>query len=362
MTDVIALVAQVKPAPSTTLANPAQGLVQGVSNLGDGCAPDSSWVCQRVFDWTGNATAAGAAEWFVAKPLAIVIVVLVALLANRLARAAIGRSMKRMLAEDSRRVPATAWLRQKTPDVLLATETNRLRTEARVQTLNTVFRSLASVAIWIVAVVVILEVLEVNLAPLIASAGIIGVALGFGAQNIVRDFLAGTFMVIEDQFGVGDIVDLGGDAKGTVEKVTLRSTRLRDVEGVVWHVPNGQVQRVGNKSQEWARAVLDVTVSYDTDLDEAQRILRRVANHMAGEEKWQAEIIETPEVWGAEAFSADGVTLRVVIKTQPASQFGVMREIRARIKLAFEADGVELAGARDEVWIHQVPPPDGATA
>ena len=130
-----------------------------------------------------------------------------------------------------------------------------LRAEARVQTLTVVFRSLASLVVWFIAVVWILQVLGIALGPLIAGAGIVGVALGFGAQNVVRDFLAGFFLIVEDQFGVGDIVDLSPDVAGTVEKITMRATRLRDVNGTVWHMPNGQILRAGNKSQEWARAL-----------------------------------------------------------------------------------------------------------
>ena len=254
-------------------------------------------------------------------------------------------------------------LRDATPDVLLRTTQTNLRAEARTQTMSEVFRSIASVIIWFVAVVAVLEVFEINLGPLVATAGVIGVALGFGAQNVVRDFLAGFFLVVEDQFGVGDIVDLGGEAKGTVEGITLRATKLRDVNGVVWHVPNGQIVRVGNKSQEWARALLDVEVAYDTDLDQAMQVIQATADALAAEPAWSAEILATPEVWGVETFTDRGIAIRLVIKTQPASQFGVMRELRARITDAFADAGLTLAGAgRSDVWVHDADraAPDGA--
>jgi small conductance mechanosensitive channel len=311
-------------------------------------------VCQKVYDTTKSEWWAGAAEWFVAKPLAILLIVLAAWLANRIVRPLIKRSMSRMLEPNSRK--SVRWIRDKSPDVLLRTQSANLRTEARVQTLSTVFRGLATAGIWLIATLWILSILQVSLGPIVATAGVAGVALGFGAQYMIRDFLAGIFMVIEDQLGVGDIVDLG-DAKGTVEKITLRSTRLRDVHGVVWHVPNGQIQRVANKSHEWARAVLDLEVGFDTDVADAERLIQSTADALAAEEHWQTQILETPEVWGVESFTEHGVTIRVVIKTRPASQFGVMRELRARLKSAFEANGISLAGSgRSDVWVHPAPP------
>jgi small-conductance mechanosensitive channel len=327
-------------------------------DLAQACKPTDSWVCTKVYDTTGSEWWAGAAEWFVAKPLAILLIVLVAWVANRIVRRLIKRSMARMLEPGSRR--SVRWIRDKSPDMLVRTQSNNLRTDARVQTLSTVFRGLATAVIWLIAVLWILSILQVNLGPIVVTAGVAGVALGFGAQYMIRDFLAGIFMVIEDQLGVGDIVDLG-DAKGTVEKITLRSTRLRDVQGVVWHVPNGQIQRVANKSHEWARAVLDLEVGFDTDVAEAEQLIQATADALAAEERWQAEILETPEVWGIESFTEHGVTIRVVIKTKPASQFGVMRELRARLKSAFEANGIGLAGSgRSDVWVHPAPPDTGA--
>ena len=323
-------------------------------DLAQACKPTDSWVCQKVYDTTKSEWWAGAAEWFVAKPLAILLIVLLAWVANRIVRTLIKRSMSRMLEPNSRK--SVRWVRDKSPDMLLRTQANNLRTEARVQTLSTVFRGMATAGIWLIAILWILSILQVSLGPIVATAGVAGVALGFGAQYMIRDFLAGIFMVIEDQLGVGDIVDLG-DAKGTVEKITLRSTRLRDVHGVVWHVPNGQIQRVANKSHEWARAVLDLEVGFDTDVAAAERLIQSTADALAADEHWMAQILETPEVWGVESFTEHGVTIRLVIKTKPSSQFGVMRELRARLKSAFEANGIALAGSgRSDVWVHPAPP------
>lgn len=322
-------------------------------DLEGACGRDPSWTCQRVYDATHNDLVAGGADWLVARPLAIAGIVVGALLISRLARWAIKRSMQRMLGPKSER--RIRWLRDKTPGALLHTEEWSLRSDARVQTLTAVFRSIASILIWFVALVWILRILDINFGPLIAGSAIVGVALGFGAQNIVRDFLGGFFLVVEDQFGVGDIVDLGGEARGTVEKITLRSTRLRDVNGTVWHVPNGQIQRVGNKSQEWARALLDIELDIDVDFDTVQRVVLDVATAMAEEADWSFDVLEPPEVWGIENFTAEGYVVRLVVKTRPASQFGVMRELRIRLKAAFDEEGIHFPASHPEMWVHSEP-------
>jgi small conductance mechanosensitive channel len=163
----------------------------------------------------------------------------------------------------------------------LATTEHSLRAEQRIEALASVLRSLTTFVIYAVAAFMILGELGVNLGPLLAGAGIIGVALGFGSQSLVKDFLSGVFILIEDQFGVGDIVNLDGETSGTVEAVSLRTTRLRSVDGTVWHVPNGEIRRVGNQSQHWSRALIDIEVAYDTDLDHAEAVIARVADEVA---------------------------------------------------------------------------------
>jgi small conductance mechanosensitive channel len=354
---------QVRPPSTTSVPNPAEGLVEGLTNLDDACGEDPSWACEWVFDRTGNQTLAGVVEWFVARPLTIAAIVVGALLVARLARALVERGMRRRAAEDRRRL---AWLASRTPSALQATESWNLRAEARRQTLTAVFQSVVSIAVWTVAVIWILNVLELDFGPLVAGAGILGVALGFGAQNVVRDVLAGYFLVVEDQFGVGDIVDLGPDAKGTVERITLRATRVRDVNGTVWHVPNGQILRAGNKSQVWARALLDIEVELDTPYDRVQAVIAGVAEELATEHAWEKEVVATPEIWGIENFTTAGYVVRLVVKTRPGAQWGVMRELRIRLKKAFDDAGIGFAGAHQEVWIRageprNAPEPIGST-
>ncbi len=341
------------PDPATTV----HSALSNLANLDDACGTNPSWTCRTVYDfasshgWSSPATWAGAAEWFVAKPLTILLIVLIAIIVNRIARKVIRRGMRRMFDPEHQR--ARKALRRATPLVLQNTAEHSLRSDARMHTLTTVFQSLASVAIWFIAVISMVQVVHIDLAPFVFSAGVIGVALGFGAQNIVRDFLAGTFIVIEDQIGVGDIVDLGGDAKGTVDQVTLRATRGRDEQGTLRHVPNGQILRVANKSQEWARALLDVEVDRSVDYEAAADVIRRVAEALSAEPDWMAEILSAPEVWGIESFTETGYAIRLVIKTRPASQFGVMRELRIRLLAALtEAHITAPGGGRPELWVH----------
>jgi moderate conductance mechanosensitive channel len=146
-------------------------------------------------------------------------------------------------------------------------------------------------------------------------------------------------MIIEDQVGVGDVVDLGV-ATGTVEDVSLRTTRLRDVEGVVWHVPNGSVARVGNLSQQWSRVVLDIPVAYGADTDRAQHVIAETAQSLARDSEWAPRFLSDPEVWGVESFTLETVQIRLVVKTAPHEQWRVARELRSRIKLALDAAGI----------------------
>ena len=189
----------------------------------------------------------------------------------------------------------------------------------------------------------------VDIAPIVASAGIIGVALGFGSQTLVKDFLSGIFMIFEDQYGVGDVVDLG-EASGTVEAVSLRVTRLRDVDGTVWYVRNGEILRVGNMSQNWARTVLDVNVGYDEDLAKVRRVLREIAHDLWDDEEFRNQIIEEPEVWGVQNIGVDGVTVRVTLKTAPMEQWSVAREMRERVLARFGYEGIEIHNPQRLLW------------
>ncbi|MEY3277696.1 MAG: hypothetical protein RLZZ426_182, partial [Actinomycetota bacterium] len=178
-------------------------------------------------------------------------------------------------------------------------------------------------------------------APLLASAGVVGVALGFGAQTLVKDYLAGIFLIIEDQYGIGDVVDVG-DAIGTVEEVTLRTTRLRDLSGVVWYVRNGEIVRVANRSQGWTMAVVDVPVAYDEDLDRIRTIIEAIADDMDADPAYDDVLLGRPEFGGVESVSGDAVFIKIFAKAAPEQQTTLAREIRERVKNAFDKAGVRV--------------------
>jgi small conductance mechanosensitive channel len=215
------------------------------------------------------------------------------------------------------------------------------RRRQRAETIGSVLRSIASFVIFGLAFVTALAELGIALGPILASAGVAGVALGFGAQSLVRDFLSGIFMILEDQYGVGDLIDTG-EAVGTVEEVSLRITRLRDSSGVVWYVRNGEILRVGNHSQGWSTAVVDVSIAYDQDIPTVLELIRATAEDVAEDEAWRDKILDDPVVAGVESVTGAAVTIRVIVKCTPNDQFAVARELRERIKAAFDSAGIQV--------------------
>jgi small conductance mechanosensitive channel len=217
------------------------------------------------------------------------------------------------------------------------------RREQRARALGSILRSAVSVIVFSIAALTILSILGFNLAPLLASTAVLGVALGFGAQNLVRDYLAGLLMLVEDHYGVGDTIN-AGVATGTVEAMSLLTTTLRDVNGVVWHIRNGTIDSVGNESQGWSRAVIDYPVPYEEDLARIRALMEQAANSLYRERGWKKLMLEKPEVWGAQGLSGREVTVRLVAKTVPMRQLEVGRELRARVKAALDEAGVQPAG------------------
>ncbi|GAB2986923.1 mechanosensitive ion channel family protein [Nocardioides montaniterrae] len=283
-------------------------------------------ICDTVHDLTGNAELARWSQIVIGKPLAILGLVVLALLI----RWVLHRIVERIARQAERGV-----LPERHDSVVA------LRRRQRARTMAGVLNSVISVVLIAVIGTMVLSVLGVNIAPIIASAGIIGLALGFGAQSLVKDFLAGIFIFLEDQYGVGDVVDVGS-ASGTIEAVTLRMTRLRDVEGTVWYVPNGEVLRVGNKSQNWSRAVVDIQVGPGEDLGKVQQVMREVAHDLWLDPDFSHVVVEEPEVTGVETMNMDAITLRVMIKTAPLEQWAVARTLRERIKARFDHEGIAL--------------------
>jgi moderate conductance mechanosensitive channel len=207
------------------------------------------------------------------------------------------------------------------------------RRQQRASALGSVLGNAASVTIFTIAAFIILGDMGLNLAPILASAGVLGIAIGFGAQNLVQDFLAGIFILLEDQYGVGDVIDIE-TISGTVEAVSLRITRVRDVNGVIWHIRNGTISKSGNESHGWARAVVDFPVPYELDISEVRQMMERTAVAMWQDPAWQDVILERPEVWGVQEVTSDSVLVRVIARTAPLRQWEVGRELRERLKLA----------------------------
>ena len=282
-----------------------------------GAATDASSLCLSIYRSTGNGVLAQLSDTLVLRPAKIAFIFAVAYVARRI----LYRLLGRLIHGKARRVETVAAL----------------------------FRSIASATVWTIAALMALSELGLNLGPLIAGAGIVGIAVGFGAQNLVRDFLSGIFMLMEDQYGVGDEID-AGSATGTVESISLRTTRLRDVNGTVWHLPNGHIERVGNRSQQWSRAVLDIDVTYQTDIAEATDVIRGTAQTMCEDPEFVGSVLSEPEVWGVENLGLDSVTIRLVLKTAPHDQLKVTRELRVRIKCAFDEAGIEIPFAQRTVW------------
>lgn len=309
------------------------------SALLEACGEHPGNVCRFVFEQTDSVGLAEAADWLTGPISQVIVIVLGAWVLNHLVRRAIKRFAQRVAgsAESGR---LGRW-RSRAPSILVHTGEVDLRSAARAETVATVLRSMASGVIWGLAVIYALAALGLALGPLLAGAGVAGVALGFGAQTMVRDFLAGIFMLIEDQYGVGDFVDLG-EASGTVELVTLRVTRLRSVDGTVWYVPNGEVRRVGNMSQQWSRAVLDIAVSPSADLERASQLILRAAEEFWELPEAKPDVLEQPELMGIEYLGPDAATIRIQGKTRPGSQWRVSRLLRSRIAEVLTSEGIEL--------------------
>ncbi|UJP11135.1 mechanosensitive ion channel family protein [Microbacterium sp. KUDC0406] len=211
-----------------------------------------------------------------------------------------------------------------------------MRLVQRTRTLGTILQNIVNVVLVIVALVLIVSVISPDiLGSLTLLTAAVGAGLGFGAQNIVKDVLNGMFIVAEDQIGIGDVVDLGL-ASGVVEYVSVRITQVRDVNGTLWYVRNGEVTRIGNMSQGWARAIIDLGLPAQSDLDEVEQLMLETAQALAKDPKWRTRIIEKPEIWGLESIDGDALVVRVVIKTRANAMDDVAQELRARLKKAFD--------------------------
>jgi small-conductance mechanosensitive channel len=210
------------------------------------------------------------------------------------------------------------------------------RAEDRVRTVGAALASAFRAAVWVIAVLTIMGELGIQLGPFVAGATIVGAALGFGAQSLVRDFLSGFLILVEDQYGVGDLITVN-DTTGTVESLNFRTTRLRAVDGVVWYIPNGEIRKVGNSSDEFNRALIDVVLPWPVDVDRAVEVITAAAGAVAGDAAYRDSILSPPDVWGVDTISAEGLTIRVAVKTVPAGRAAIGRALRGRIVAELQA-------------------------
>jgi len=333
--------------PQLTAADPSD------DTLLDACGEDPSFICERVYEASSTAWLAEAVEWVIDGPLTIFAILIVAMIVVRVCRRAVDRLVRRVIYSDSN----TRWLLL--PDAVTNLDSDidrekadrvRVRRHARASSLSHVLRGTISVVVWTIALMLVLSELGINLAPLIAGAGIAGVALGFGAQALVNDCISGFFMLLEDQYGIGDVVDLG-EAVGTVEEVALRATVLRGIDGTVWHVPNGEVKRVGNKSQHWSTALIDIDVAYDADLTTVRDVMQQTAEEVCERASLSELILDAPHVLGVETLGADGITVRMAVTTAPGAQWDVQRQLREALKSAFDAAGIDIPFPQRTVWL-----------
>ena len=321
------------------------------------CLPSDISICGVVVRVTDNQTLGQILDVVLGTPLRLLLIIAFAVLIRRALHRVIDRLSERIATGAANATPSSTAATgtgtggtEPVPDPTSSTPSTapvapspllNTRRQARSRTLAQVLRSVTTIAVVAIAVLMVLQELDFSVAPLLSIAGVFGVALGFGAQSLVRDVVSGMFMIVEDQYGVGDVVDVGA-ASGSVEAVGLRITRLRDVNGTVWYVRNGEILRVGNQSQGWARAVLDVNIGYSENIDRAEEVLLETARQVQADPRFHAFVVDEPEVWGVEALTSEGVVMRLVVKTQPLQQWVVARELRRRIKQRFDAEDIEM--------------------
>ena len=287
--------------------------------------------------------------WLIGTPLLIIVTLVVGFVARFLLHRVIDRVVS---TATSRRAEHLAGI----PGAGLALQAigvAQTRHVQRTQTMGALLKSISTFVVGSITALTVLSLVGIPLGPMLASASVGGVALAFGAQSLVKDFLSGIFMIIEDQYGVGDVIDTG-EVIGTVENVSLRVTQLRDANGMTWYVRNGEIIRVGNKTQGWSTALVDVAIAYDQDVDAAITVIRDVVSVMDEDEAWKDVLLEEPNVVGVESITAGVITIRILAKTVANEQFGVQREMRERIKRALDGAGVRSP--------QPVPPPYGGVA
>jgi small-conductance mechanosensitive channel len=306
------------------------------------CWDQEGSLCAFVYNLTnGNEWVAQGSEWFILRPLQILLILLGTVLVTRVLRKRVRASVKRVLSAQ--------------PEMLsFRTTLHDPRRETRANAVSAVLSGAANAVVWVVALMLVAGRLGLELGPLLAGAGIVGVAVGFGSQSLVKDWISGLFMLVEDHYGLGDVVDLG-PATGVVERFSLRSTVIRSLNGTVWHIPNGEISRVGNLSQVWSMALVEVSVAYQTDLDTAIAVMSQTAERVSAMEEFADTVLESPVVTGVEHLGNDGITIRLMVKTKAGAQWNLQRALRKAVKESFQAEGIEIPFPQRDVWLRTPP-------
>lgn len=298
----------------------------------DGSEPEAPAVATPEF-WQGVGEFLVASGWNLLNVLGIIIG---AFLIGWVLRLVIRRIVRRVVNGAKTKADVTDTI------ALERSPLASVRLVQRTRTLGSILQNIVNVSIVIIAMLLIVNVLAPNaLASLTLLTAAIGAGLGFGAQNIVKDVLNGIFIVAEDQVGIGDVVDVGL-ATGIVEYVSVRITHIRDVNGTLWYVRNGEILRIGNMSQGWSRVIIDLAVPVDADIDEVEKVMLDTAKALAKDTKWRTRILEAPEVWGLESVSGDALVIRLVMKTRSNAKDDVARELRMRLKHSIDEMGLTL--------------------
>jgi small conductance mechanosensitive channel len=280
-------------------------------------------------------TWSGVGDWLVGTPLLIITVVAVGLVARFLLHRLINRVVTTATSRRAERIASLP----RAGRALQAVGVANVRHVQRTQTMGALLKSITTFVVGGITALTVLSLVGIPLGPMLASASVGGVALAFGAQSLVKDFLSGVFMIVEDQYGVGDVIDTG-EVVGTVENVSLRVTQLRDADGMTWYVRNGEIIRIGNKTQGWSTAIVDIAIAYDQDTEKAIKVIRDVVGVMDDDEAYKDILLEEPNVVGVESMANGALTIRVIAKTVANEQFGIQREMRERIKTALDRAGV----------------------
>ncbi len=275
-------------------------------------------------------------SWLIGTPLMIIVTVIFGFFARLVLHRLINRVVDSATAKRLERLNRLPFGARGLAELTGVTNERHVQ---RATTMGALLKSITTFVVLGVTALTVLAILGIPLGPMLASAGVGGVALAFGAQSLVKDFLSGIFMIVEDQYGVGDVIDTG-EAIGTVENVSLRVTQLRDAQGITWYVRNGEIVRIGNRSQGWSQALVDIVVAWDEDIEGAQQVIREAVEAMAQASPWAELFLDPPQVVGVESISNGAVTIRILARTLANQQFGIQRDMRERVKRALDEAGI----------------------